>query len=590
MSDQITVMQAFDRAVERNRDRVALRFKIDGQWHDQSWSEFQRDVHAAARSLIALGMTPGAGVSIIGFNCPPWVIAHWGAIHAGGRPAGIYTTNSAAQCRYVTEHCDAEVAFVEDQEQLAKFLSFRDHLPRLRAIVLMTGESQEDRVYAWRTFLELGSTVEPSLLDARIAAQHPDDVCSYIYTSGTTGDPKSVMLSHDNVTWTSATALGMVDFGPQPTLLSYLPLSHIAEQVLTLYGPCFTNATVAFAESMEKLPDNLREIRPTAFLGVPRVWEKIQAKIVEAGAKNPPIKKAIAKFARRIGLDTGYADQRNTSRPVLHPLAKKLVFDKVRRQLGLDRSTIQITSAAPIAKSTLEFFLSLGVPIMEVYGMSEGTGPITVSLPHQYKTGKLGRPITGSELRIAEDGEICIRGRGVFKGYLKDEAATRATIDADGWLHSGDIGRLDEDGFLEITDRKKDIIITAGGENIAPALIEGRLKAIPAVSHAIVIGDRRKFLAALLTLDPDKLAAVTEAAGSGATTIEEAAADPKVHDWLMRQVETMNHDLARVQAIKKIAILPSELSIDGGELTPTMKVKRKVITEKYGPVIERLYT
>src|SRR5690606_473665 len=231
--------------------------------------------------------------------------------------------------------------------------------------------------------------------------------------------------------------------------------------------------------------------------------------------------------------DTGYADQNNTSRPVLHPLAKKLVFDKVRRQLGLDRCTIQITSAAPIAKSTLEFFLSLGIPIMEVYGMSEGTGPITVSLPHRYKTGKLGRPITGSELRIAEDGEICIRSRGVFKGYLKDEATTRATIDDEGWLHSGDVGRLDADGFLELPDRKKDIIITAGGENIAPALLEGKLKTIPGVSHAIVIGDRRKFLSALLTLDPEKVASVTRAAGSSATTLEDAAADPKVHDWLM---------------------------------------------------------
>lgn len=550
----------------------------------------RQDVHAVAHALLALGLTPGAGVTIIGFNCPPWVLAHWGAIHAGGRPAGIYTTNSAAQCRYITEHCDAEVAFVEDHHQLAKFLSFRAELPKLRAIVLMKGESDEDGVYAWPEFLDLGRSVDPARLNERIAAQRPDDVCSYIYTSGTTGDPKSVMLSHDNVTWTAATSLGMVDFGPNPVLLSYLPLSHIAEQVFTLYGPCFIDATVAFAESMEQLPENLREIRPTAFLGVPRVWEKIQAKIMEAGAKNPPIKKAIAKFARRIGLDTGYADQNNTSRPVLHPLAKKLVFDKVRRQLGLDRCTIQITSAAPIAKSTLEFFLSLGIPIMEVYGMSEGTGPITVSLPHRYKTGKLGRPITGSELRIAEDGEICIRSRGVFKGYLKDEATTRATIDDEGWLHSGDVGRLDEDGFLEITDRKKDIIITAGGENIAPALLEGKLKTIPGVSHAIVIGDRRKFLSALLTLDPEKVASVTRAAGSSATTLEDAAADPKVHDWLMQQVELLNRDLARVQAIKKVAVLPSDLSIDGGELTPTMKVKRKVITEKYGPVIERLYT
>lgn len=589
MTESKTVIQAFDRAVEKHGDRAALQHKEHGAWQTRSWQAYRDEVRRVGRALIELGVQPGAGAPIIGFNSPAWIIAHLGAIHSGARPAGIYTTNTAEQCRYITEHCDAEIAFVDDAEQLEKFLAFRDELPRLRAIVLMHGQSDATGVYTWSDFLAKGTPSHEAALEARIAAQRPDDVCSYIYTSGTTGEPKAVMLSHDNVVWTAESAIGMVDFGPAPVLLSYLPLSHIAEQAFSLYGAFVHGATVACAESMEALPDNLREIRPTALLGVPRVWEKIEAKIAAAGAKNPPLKRLIARRMRRVGLATAYANERNGPVPFLYPLAKKLVFDKVRKQLGLDRCTLQVTAAAPIAKSTLEFFASLGLPLMEVFGMSEATGPVTVSTPHRHRLGKVGRPIPGSELRIAPDGEICIRSRAVFKGYFKDPEATTATVDADGWLMSGDIGSIDSDGFLEITDRKKDIIITAGGENIAPAAIEVRLKQISVVAHAVVIGDKRKHLSAILTLNPEHLTTLTKEAGSTAADLETAATDPNVHAYVMRRVDEINRSLARVQAIKKIAILPVELSIDGGELTPTMKVKRRVIAEKYQDIIEGLY-
>jgi long-subunit acyl-CoA synthetase (AMP-forming) len=308
-----------------------------------------------------------------------------------------------------------------------------------------------------------------------------------------------------------------------------------------------------------------------------------------AGAAAPKVRKKIAAWARKQGLAGGYAEQRGEARPLLYPVAKKVVFDKVRQKLGLDRARVCITSAAPISKDTLEFFLSLGIPILEIYGMSECTGPATYSPPDNYRTGKCGIRLPGAELKIAEDGEICMRGPHVFKGYLKDPEATKNALDADGWLHSGDIGEIDAQGFLQITDRKKDLLITAGGENIAPQVLEGHLKGIPVIAQAVVLGDRRKFLSALVTLDPDRLRTEAEACGSAATTPAEAARCEKFRRHLDKQIQELNGRLARVQTIKKFVILPNELSIEGGELTPTMKVKRKVVNEKYKKEIESIY-
>jgi long-subunit acyl-CoA synthetase (AMP-forming) len=359
---------------------------------------------------------------------------------------------------------------------------------------------------------------------------------------------------------------------------------------VSLHGPIALGLCVSFAESMEKLGESLREVRPDYFLGVPRVWEKIQEKIMAAGAKNPPLKKKIAAWARRQGLAGGYAEQQHEGKPLLYPLANALVFKKVRKQLGLDRAKILVTSAAPISRDTLEFFLSLGLPICEVYGMSECTGPATASLPNKYHTGKAGFCLPGAELKIAADGEVCMRGRHVFKGYYKDPMATSETLDADGWLHSGDIGNIDSQGFLQITDRKKDLIITAGGENIAPALVEGYLKGIPVVSQAVVIGDRQRYLSVLLTLNADRILVDAQSCGSGASDAETASKDEKFLGFLQRQIDGVNARLARVQAIKKFKVIPREFTIEGGELTPTMKVKRKVVTEKYKNEIEKLYS
>lgn len=589
MTDAITVNTVFQKVASEQGHRPAMRVKVDGTWQTTSWKEYYDQACLAARGFMKLGLEPGQGVAIIGYNCPQWFIADVGAIMAGGVPAGIYTTNAPDQCQYIAEHADCSIAVAENAEQLAKFKAIRDQLPLVKALVLMNGDDPDEDVYSWDALLVAGADVAEADLEARIAAQKPDDTCTLIYTSGTTGQPKAVMITHDNITWTAKATMETMDAATGDELISYLPLSHIAEQMVSVHGPMQFAGCVSFAEGIEQLGDNLREVRPHIFLGVPRVWEKIQGKVESAGANNSGLKKKIAKWARGVGLASGYADQKGAGRPFFHGLADKIVFSKVKERLGLDRCKLQVTAAAPIGKSTLEFFLSLGVPIYEVYGMSECTGPATISLPGRYMTGKAGFCLPGAELKIAEDGEICMRGRHVFKGYYKNEAATEETIDSEGWLHSGDIGEVDDKGFLQITDRKKDILITAGGENIAPQVIEGALKSISIIGQAVVIGDRRKFLSALITLDPEKLKAEAAAAGSSETTPEGIASCDKMRAHIQAQLDTVNGTLARVQTIKKFTIIPGEFSIEGGELTPTMKIKRKVVREKYTDDIEAFY-
>ena len=580
--------------VAKYGSRPALRAKQGGSWRTLTWAEYGREIRRAGRALLALGVEQGKGVSLIGQNSPEWLIADVGAILAGAMPAGIYTTNSADQVRYITDHCEAKVSFADTPAQVAKFVAQKDRLPKLEVVVQMTGKPSDGvngklRILGWDEFLKLGDAVPESDLEARLELQKPDDVCTLIYTSGTTGEPKAVMITHTNVVWTAGSLLPTLKLGPDDVTLSYLPLSHVAEQIITIHGPMAMGALTYFAESIEKLGENLAEVRPTVFMGVPRVWEKIQSKMQAAGAKASPVRKKLVAWARKTGLAGGFADQRHEAKPLLYPVAKKIVFEKVRKALGLDRARLCVTSAAPISRDTLEYFLALGIPLLEVYGMSECTGPATYSPPDNYRTGKCGMVLPGTELKLAEDGEICMRGNHVFKGYLKDAESTQNALDADGWLHSGDIGTIDKDGFIQITDRKKDLLITAGGENIAPQVLEGHLKGIPVIAQAVVIGDRRKYLTALLTLDPDRVKAEAELAGSPARTVDDAATCDVFRRHLEKQIDGVNGRLARVQTIKKFAIIPQEFSIDGGELTPTMKVKRKVVNEKYSREIEGLY-
>jgi acyl-CoA synthetase (AMP-forming)/AMP-acid ligase II len=587
-----TVIEALESAAKQHGARVALKSKRSGAWSEITWSAYRDSVRLVGRALIRLGVEPGKGVAIVGFNSPEWVIADLAAIYAGAMPAGIYTTNSPEQCRYVAHHCEAAVAFAENAEQAAKFVKLRDELPLLKRVIQWSGTpvaTEGDWVIGWEALLEIGRSVAEAELDARAAAQKPDDPCTLIYTSGTTGDPKAVMITHRNLTFMASVLCTTLDFTRDEHIISYLPLSHVAEQVVSIHAPIEGAACVWFAESIDKLGDNLREVRPTVFFAVPRVWEKIQAKMAAAGAQAPPLRKKIAAWARKQGLAGGFAEQDGKAKPMFYGLANKLVFKTVRERLGLDRCKVAATSAAPISRATLEFFLSLGLPVCEVYGMSECTGPTTLSTPARYRTGKVGWVLPGTELKIESDGEICMRGPHIFKGYYKDQNATTEALDAEGWLHSGDIGTLDEAGYVQITDRKKELIITAGGENVAPQLIEGMLKSIPVIAQAVAIGDRMKYMTALVTLDPERVVEEAKLAGSPARSVAEAATCAVFKRHLDAQVAKVNDKLARVQSVKKIAILPAELTIEGGELTPTMKLRRRVINVKYKEEIAGLY-
>lgn len=605
MAQRDTIPHRLLNQAARSPSSIAYQAKRDGRWHPTTWRTYADEVRAAARALIALGFPPGGKVAILGFNRPEWVILDLAAMMAGGAAAGIYTTCSPEEVQYIVHHSEAHVVLVEDATQLAKVLSERARLPLLKWIVVMRGgtahgeatASADDGVLRWDDFVAKGAPERDTELDERLAALEPDGLATLIYTSGTTGPPKGVMLSHHNLAWTAQLLLdaggGAVD---GDTSLSYLPLSHIAEQMSTIHMPVTAGATVYFAESLEKVADNLKEARPTVFFGVPRIWEKFHAVLTAKLAEPTGTKRKLIDWARKVASGVNAHKDRGAAIPRLlqlqYALANRLVLQKIKQALGFDRARALISGAAPIAPDVLAFFASIDLPIREIYGQSEDSGPTSYNLPGRTRIGSVGPPLPGLEVKIADDGEILVRGPNVFLGYYKEPEATAETV-KDGWLATGDLGSLDSDGFLTITGRKKEIIITAGGKNITPKNIEAALKQSPLVAEAVVIGDRRKFLTALITID-DAAATKLLAAGAPAPATEASAPSalattPEVRTAIQQQVDEVNRSLARVEQIKKFAILPRSFAIATGELTPTLKLKRKVIAQVWAKEIDEMY-
>jgi long-chain acyl-CoA synthetase len=588
-----TMVHQLHEMAERLKDDPALWTRRGGQWVPTSWRQYASRVRDFSLGLQSLGLQPHQSMTVMGFNREEWVVAALAAMAAGGRAVGVYTTASPEQVAYVSGHCEAPIALVENEAYLEKLQSVRSQLPHLKYVIVMDPPSTlREGVFTFAEILERGARGNEADYYARVDALQPGDVAQMIYTSGTTGHPKGVMLSHHNLCWTTVYLSSCHQLGHGDMLLSYLPLSHIAEQVCTIYGPLINGLQVSFAESFEKLGENLKEVRPTLFFGVPRVWEKFMARAQSAIASQPKTRQRIVSWARgvasRFHADAMAHRQSPISLQAQYALAKRTVFGPLKARIGLERAHLLATSAAPIAREVLEFFTSLDLPIAEIYGQSEVTGPTSVSTKEAVKLGKLGRPMPGVEVRIAPDGEILVRGGNVCLGYYKDEAATKELIQ-DGWLHSGDVGQLDEDGFLQITGRKKEIIVTSGGKKTAPANIEGLLKAIEPIGNAMVVGDNKNYLVALLALDPERVSAFAAKHGFP-TDVPKLASDPRFREHLTDRIEReVNARLSQFETIKKFEVLPNDFTIDGGELTSTLKVRRKVVAEKYAKNIERLY-
>lgn len=592
-----TVPQRFLQAVRQRGDRVAMWHKRRGLWHPITWEQYGRAAQEVACGLVALGFEPGQAAAIIGNNRPEWLFCDMGTLLAGGLSVAVYATNPPEQCAYVLAHSEARVFFVEDEEQLDKALEVRGQLTHLERIVVMDpeglGEFSDPQVLTLDELRALGRAAwDPEGLEARLRGTSEDDVAILLYTSGTTGPPKGAMLTHRNLLWT-AHALGQANpLYPTDSSLSFLPLSHIAERMLSVYLPLVWGFVVYFAESLDTLFQNLQEVRPTILFAVPRLWEKLYSQLSLHMREVDAVKRWAYQLALGVGrwyALTRLAGQRpRAGLRAAHAVAEVCVLRPLRRRLGLDRVRFAVSGAAPIAPEILEFYHALRVPVREVYGQTEGSGPTTIHQGDRIRLGTVGQPLPGVEVRLAEDGEILVRGPNVFAGYFKDPEATSQAL-RDGWLHSGDVGEMDPDGFLRITDRKKDLIVNAYGKNIAPAYVENQLKASPYIHDAVVVGDRRPYLVALVVIDEDNVARWAQDHRIPFSTFADLSGNDRVRELIAQEVEKVNRRLSSPEQVKRFAILPKRLYQEDGEVTPTLKVKRKVLAEKYRDLIEALY-
>ncbi|XP_066557909.1 long-chain-fatty-acid--CoA ligase ACSBG1 isoform X2 [Amia ocellicauda] len=619
----ITVHQMFKTSVEKYGSLYALASKKNDRWEKVTFSEYYSLCRAAARSFLKLGLQRFHSVAILGFNSAEWFISAVGAIFAGGIMTGIYSTNSPEACHYVASDCKANIIVVENQKQLEKIFQIWDRLPHLKAIVQYVGPLQKKlpNLYSWDEFMELGSETPEKHLDDIISSQKPNQCCALIYTSGTTGKPKGVMLSHDNITWTAHHASRVGDMQPadtkQEVLVSYLPLSHIAAQIYDLWTGIQWGELVYFAQPdalKGSLVSTLKEACPTSHMGVPRVWEKMMEKIKEVITQSGFLKKKMLTWAMSVSLEANLNwAKKNEAKPFLFTLADSLILEKVRADLGFSHCLKFFSGAAPITSETLEFFLGLNILLYEAYGMSETTGPHFMSGPKVYRLQSCGKVVPGCKFKLKDkeeegNGEVCFWGRNVFMGYLNMEDRTAESLDEYGWLCSGDLGKTDNDGFLYITGRIKELIITAGGENVPPVPIEDSVKKeLPIISNAMLIGDKRKFLSMLLTLkcvcNPETTEPTDELSleaiefcqriGSQSTKVSDVIGgrDKVLYQTIQEGIDRVNRRAtSNAQRIQKWTILEKDFSIPGGELGPTMKLRRPCVLEMYRDEIEKFYT
>ncbi|WP_428249546.1 AMP-dependent synthetase/ligase [Ferrovibrio sp.] len=595
-----TLPQSLRDWAQRHPGKVAIRQKEYGIWQPRTWAEYYDTSRLFGLGLIDLGARRGENIAILCENRYEWVFSQVGVGMMGGVVAGIYPTSPAPEVEYLIALSQAPIVICEDQEQLDKVLEIRSRLPELRTIIVIDprGLRNYDKtgIHTYDDVIARGrqrDATHPGELEACIAAQNPDDIALIVFTSGSTGRPKAAMMS-----WRSlhAAASGLnsgLSCTTHDQLVSYLPLCHVAEQMFSVFVPIQTGAVVNFAESLRTVQEDVREMAPRVFFGVPRIWEKfhagIQTKLTQAGGLR------LWLYNRMLESTEGFRGKPRSQWSLVQNLIWCFWYPLILRPLvnfvGLRHCRIAVSSGAPVAPEILYFFRFLGVPVREAYGLTEASGATTMQMSEESPVGSAGSPYPGVELKLAEDGEILIRGDMVFKGYYRNSEATAEAIDAEGWLHTGDVARW-EDGAqteLRIIDRKKDIMITAGGKNISPSEIENALRFSPYISQAIIVADRRRFVSALLQIEFDAVSAWAESRNLAFTNYRSLAEMPEVRDLIQAEVDKVNDAMPRVQQVRKFHIFVKELDHDDGEVTATMKIKRKSITEAYTDVIEAIY-
>ncbi len=579
--------------VDRFPEQPAYRWFSGGNaLTSVTWGDVYRDVQKAGKSLMALGVEKGTKLNILSYTCYKWVLIDLATMSVGGVTVGLYQSLLAKDCQYIIDHSDSALIFVENQEQLAKVLEIRDQIPKVRKVIMFEGEHKgDDWVITYDEFLALGESISDEQFQERVSGVTPEDDAGIVYTSGTTGIPKGAVLTHDNICFTSQSVCISLQFRHDEEEFLFLPLAHVFAR-LAAYATLLVGAPITFARSMETIVEDIKLARPNMFPSVPRIYEKVYAKVIGGAEAKGGLALKIFRWAREVGNQV--SDCKLNKQPIpaglnfKYKLASKLVFSKIQDALG-GRVRWCISGAAPLSPEIAKFFHAAGILILEGIGMTENTSFTNINRHDNYRFGWVGPPGPGIEQKVSEDGELMYRGRNIMKGYYKMPEETAETITKDGWLLTGDLGEIDEEGFVRITGRKKDLIITAGGKNIAPSRIEGLISNSKYINQAFVIGDKRKYLVALVTIDPDNVKTFAEEQNISYNSFEELMNHEKVQALVEAEVEKVNKELASFETVKKVKIVP-EFTIENGMITPTLKLKKNVIQERYKAEIDAMYS
>lgn len=587
-----SVFELFKKTCEENRDKIAYRYKKDEEWKPVTWGETQETCKIISKSLIALGVKKNDKVAILSQTRLEWIQLDFAIVSIGAVVVGIYATSLAKDCAYIINHSDAVMIIVENQEQLEKIVTVRGDLPKLKHIVIIDGDSQNiEGVISWQEFVAMGANISDDEFQAWASGIQNDDLATLVYTSGTTGVPKGAMLTHGNLLFSSWAIRQSILIEPHFESILFLPLAHVFAKMI-VYAGMRTAQPISIAESIEKAADNIREVRPHFFASVPRLYEKAYAKITDNALSAGGIKSKIFNWGVKIGYEVSKLQQQK--KPVTgllsfkHKIANKLVFSKVQAALG-GNLVYAISGAAPLNKSIAEFLHACGILVLEGIGMTENTSFTNINRYDHYKFGSVGPTGPEIEQKVTEEGEVLYRGKNVMLGYYKDPEATQEAIDEDGWLYTGDLGKIDEDGFFFVTGRKKDLIITSGGKNIGPERIEKIMQTSRYLNQVVIYGDQKKYLTAVVTLVEEQVREWAEEQGIKFDSWEELCKHPQVIDLIDCEVEEKNRSLSSFESLKKVLITPHEFSIDSGELTATLKTKRKVIINRFKEQLDALY-